>query len=465
MRTTGTLALLAVLAQPVVAQTTSIDVPVERFTLPNGLNVIVHRDTTSPIITTNLWFHVGSARERPGRTGFAHLFEHIMFEGSKNVPEGKIDEWFEEVGGSPNGSTARDRTNYYQTFSKNALDMALFIESDRVGYLLDAMSPASVDGQRDVVKNERRQSYDNRPYGLQGQLLAELLYPPDHPYHWPVIGYMDDLTSASYQDVVDFFKRYYAPNNTSLVIAGDVDVARARLLAERWFAEVPRGEAVPPLESPLPVIAEQKRAVLEDRVQLPRLTMAWITPPAYAEGDAALSALGQLLAGGKNARLYSRLVYELQIADDVSAAQSSAKLASDFRISATARSGHSLDELELVILEELEKIRQAAPAARELERIVNQYEVGFFERLERISSKADQLNEYFYYTGTPDYFEQDLARYRSLTPRDLSDAARRWLGTDTRVVLSIVPEGRIELAAKNSASIPRENLAQSPGAR
>jgi zinc protease len=450
---------------PAAAAAATITVPFERFTLPNGLNVIVHRDTTSPIVTTNLWFHVGSARERPGRTGFAHLFEHIMFEGSKNVPEGKIDEWFEEVGGAPNGSTTRDRTNYYQTFSSNALDMALFIESDRTGYLLDAMSPASVEGQRDVVKNERRQSYDNRPYGLASQVIGELLYPPDHPYHWPVIGYMDDLTAASYQDVVDFFRRYYAPNNTSLVIAGDVNVATARKLAEKWFSEIPHGEPVPSANVPLPEITAEKRAYLEDRVQLPRLTMAWLTPPAYGPGDAALSALADLLASGKNSRLYERLVYDLQIADDVSAGQSSGKLSSEFRISATARSGHALDELEQVILEELDKVKTTAPEERELRRIVNQYELSFFEGLERVASKADQLNQYFYYTGDPDYFAEDLARFRALRPQDLSDAANRWLATDARVVLSIIPQGRPELAAKNSTLIPRENLAQSPGER
>ena len=452
-------------AQQPAASPPRISVPAEQFTLPNGLNVILHRDTTSPIVTTNLWFHVGSAHEKPGRTGFAHLFEHIMFEGSKNVPEGKIDEWFEEVGGGPNGSTSRDRTNYFQTFSANALDMALFIESDRVGYLLDAMSPASVDGQRDVVKNERRQSYDNRPYGLAGQVTTELLYPADHPYAWPVIGYMDDLTAARYEDVVDFFRRYYAPNNTSLVIAGDIDLAETRRLVTKWFSEIPRGEAVERLAAPAPRIAETRRAMLEDRVQLPRLTMAWITPAAYQDGDAALAALGDLLAGGKNSRLYKRLVYELQIADDVSAGQSSGKLSSEFRVSATARSGHALDELELVILEELEKVKNSPPEARELRRIVNQYEVGFFERLERVSSKADQLNEYFYYTGRPDYFNEDLARFRALTPTDLSNVAQRWLGRDARVVLSIVPQGQTQLAAGNSTLIPRENLAQSPGAR
>lgn len=268
------LGLLVLLAGSATAQDAPLAVPYEQFTLDNGLHVILHRDPTTPVVTSNVWYHVGSAHEKPGRTGFAHLFEHLMFEGSKNVPEGKIDEWFEEVGGSPNGSTNTDRTNYMQTFSRSALDMALFIESDRMGFLLDAMSPASVDGQRDVVKNERRQSYENRPYGLAWETLGRHLATPDFPYYWPVIGSMADLSAASYEDVVDFFKRFYTPNNAVLVLAGDLDYAEARRLVEKWFGGLPRGEDVPPLTAaPTPLRAEQ-RLVLEDRVQLPRLYMA-----------------------------------------------------------------------------------------------------------------------------------------------------------------------------------------------
>ncbi|HEX6134218.1 MAG TPA: pitrilysin family protein [Longimicrobiales bacterium] len=443
----------------------SIRVEYEQFRLPNGLTVILHRDTTTPTIATNVWYHVGSGGEMPGRTGFAHLFEHIMFEGSRNVPEGRIDEWFEEVGGSPNGSTSRDRTNYMQSFSSNALDLALFIESDRMGHLLDAMSPASVDGQRDVVKNERRQSYDNRPYGLSSQLITEELYPPSHPYSWPVIGYMDHLSNASYEDVVDFFRRYYAPNNASLAIVGDIDVAEAKQLVQKWFADVPAGEPVPVRTAEPPVIESTRRVMLEDRVQLPRLYLTWVSPAAYQEGDAALTALGELLAGGKNARLYKRLVYELQIADDVSAFQNGGRLGGEFRITATARSGHTLEQLERVILEEIERVGRDVPEPRELERIVNQYEVSFLESLELVSAKANQLNEYLFYTGTPDYFNQDLERFRSLTPEDLTSAAARFLDPDRRVVLSIVPRGRTELAIPGSRPIPNEKLELSPDAR
>lgn len=449
-------ALLVVLSSFVLAQEQRISVPNERFTLSNGLNVILHEDRTLPIVSVNVWYHVGSGREKPGRTGFAHLFEHIMFEGSANVPEGKFDEWLEAAGGDNNGSTNPDRTNYYENIPSNALELALFLESDRMAYLLDAMSPQKVDGQRDVVKNERRQSYENRPYGMASIILSENLYPPDHPYHWPTIGYMEHLSAASYEDVVDFFKRYYGPNNASLCIAGDIDREQTKALVERWFGEVPPGPPVPPMNPARAVLTEQKRLLFEDRVQLPRLYMAWHTPALFAPGDAELDLLADILAGGKNSRLYKRLVYELQIAQDVSASQASGALGSTFRIVATARSGHTLTELEKVILEELGKLTVEPPTAFELQRAVNQYEASFLSRLERIGGfggKADQLNSYFFHTGNPDYFNEDLARYKAVDPSDLRAVAQTYLKENARVVLSIVPQGRKELAAANSQEV------------
>jgi zinc protease len=459
----ATMLILAATA-PAAAQN-RISVPVEQFRLSNGLTVILHRDATTPTIASNVWYWVGSSHEEPGRSGFAHLFEHILFEGSANVPEGKIDEWFEEVGGSPNGSTNRDRTNYMQTFASSALELALFIESDRMGHLLPAMSPASVDGQRDVVKNERRQNYDNRPYGLASQMLTEEIYPQTHPYSWPVIGYMDHLSAATYDDVVHFFERYYTPNNASLAIVGDIDVVEARRLAEKWFADVPRGVDVPQLEVRAPVITETRRIMLEDRVQLPRLYMTWLSAAAFADGDAEMTALARLLAGGKNSRLFARLVYELQIADDVSAWQSGGRLGGEFQISATARRGVALPELERVILEEIERVKAEAPEARELERIVNQNEVAFLEGLEFVSAKADRLNSYLFYTGTPDYFNQDLERFRRLTPQHLSAAARQYLDPNRRIVLSVVPAGATELGIPDSRLIPSQSLENSPPSR
>jgi zinc protease len=451
------------LAAPLAAQ--DIEVPFEEFTLDNGLHVILHRDASTPTITTNVWYHVGSAHERPGRTGFAHFFEHLMFEGSANVPRGMIDQWFEEVGGSPNGSTTRDRTNYHQTFSSNALDMALFIESDRMAYLMEAMSPELIDIQRAVVQNERRQNYDNRPYGLAFQTIAEEMYAADHPYSWPVIGYMDDLQAATFGDVGEFFEQYYAPNNASLVIAGDIDYDEARELVIKWFSEIPAGDPVPPLAAREARLEGTTRVMLEDRVQLPRLYLAWVSPAAYEAGDAEMIALAQVLAGGRNSRLYRRLVYEMEIADDVSAFQRSGKLSSDFMVTATARSGHTLEELETVVLEEIERLRTEPPTPAELDRVRNQYEMGFLEQVERVDRKADQLNEYLFYVGDPGYFAEDLARFRTLTPEALRDAAARHLDSQERVILSIVPQGSAELAIPGSRLVPSENLQNSPAAR
>src|SRR6195256_1890080 len=248
MKSAVALVLLA-LAAPAAAQTPTppIEVQYTQFTLPNGLHVILHEDHSVPIATVNTWYRVGSANETPGRTGFAHLFEHLMFMGSGHAPYGEFDSQLESVGGGNNAATANDRTNYYINVPANALELALFLESDRMGYLLDSMTPKTVDLQRDVVKNERRQSYDNQPYGLAEPTLGEMLYPEGHPYHWPVIGYMDDLSAASYDDVVAFFKKYYAPSNASLVVAGDLRTADARPLIERWFADVKSGAPPEPM--------------------------------------------------------------------------------------------------------------------------------------------------------------------------------------------------------------------------
>lgn len=449
-----TLLFLIVLASPLLAQGVRISVPYTRFVLPDGLNVILHEDHSTPTVSVNLWYDVGSAREKPGRTGFAHLFEHIMFEGSGHVPEGKYDEWLEAAGGDNNASTGTDRTNYWINIPSNALGLALFLESDRMGYLLDSMSPSKVDGQRDVVKNERRQSYEDRPYGMASILIDENLYAPDHPYHWPTIGSMEDLSAAGYDDVVEFFKKYYRPNNASLVVAGDIDPQNTRAIVEKWFRDVPHGSPVPPLDAPAPYVSEEKRIVYEDKVQLPRLYMVWLSPPYLTPGDAELDILGSVLTGGKNSRLYKRLVYDLQIAQDVSSSQSSSKVSSSFSIESTAREGHTLKELEKVIQEEIDRLKREAPTTREVQRAVNQFEAGFLDRLETIGGfggKANQLNSYFFFSGNPDYFQEDLSRYQALEPNDIRAVAQTYLRDDGRVVLSIVPLGKRELAATAEA--------------
>jgi zinc protease len=438
---------LALMQVPLSAQAPRprLSVPYTDFTLPNGLHVILHRDASVPTVSVNVWYHVGSGSEKPGRTGFAHLFEHLMFEGSKNVPEGAFDSWLEAAGGSNNGSTNVDRTNYFIDIPSSALELALFVESDRMGYLLDTMTPARVDGQRDVVKNERRQSYENQPYGSAFLHLFELLYPKNHPYSWPTIGSMEDLTAATHEDVVEFFKTYYAPNNASLVIAGDIDIDHARRLVEKWFSEIPRGPAVPPIAPPAAQLTAVKKHTLTDRVQLPRLYLAWHSPALFSPGDAAMDIAASLLTGGKNARLYRRLVYDLQIAQDVTAFQQSQGLGSVFMIVATARPGQTLEKIQAVIDEELEKLRAAPAEAREMTRTLNQIEANFYRGMERVGGfggKADQLNSYYTRTGMPDFFEEDLSRYRALSAEDIRSAVRRYLPSDKRVELSVVPEGK-----------------------
>lgn len=432
----------------------ALELPYTLFTLPNGLTVILHQDHSVPIVAVNVWYHVGSARETPGRTGFAHLFEHLMFEGSAHVKEGEFDTLLEAVGGDNNGSTTPDRTNYWITVPSNALELALFLESDRMGYLLDAMSPAKVDGQRDVVKNERRQSYENRPYGMADLVLDELLWPEGHPYRWPTIGYMEDLSAATYEDVVAFYKSYYGPGNAVLVVAGDIDPARTRALVERWFGDIKPGPPVAPLVAPPAALREVKRHVLRDRVQLPRLYLAWPTPRQFTPGDAELDVVAQLLAGGKASRLYRRLVYERQIAQDVRAFQASAALGSSFTIVVTARpskgtdgpssgAAEAIEEIRRIVDEELDRLRETPPERQELERGINRIEASFFDRLERVGGfggKADLLNAYYFATGNPDYVNEDLARYRALSPTDIQAAVRAHLPRGRRVELVVEPQ-------------------------
>src|SRR6187200_2682712 len=353
------LTLLLTAATATAQSPVALELPYSTFTLPNGLRVILHEDHSVPVVSVNVWYHVGSSNERPGRTGFAHLFEHLMFMGSGHVKPGEFDTWLESVGGQNNGSTTNDRTNYYIDVPSNALELALFLESDRMGYLLDTMTPMTVDAQRDVVKNERRQSVENQPYGIAEIVLEEMLYPQGHPYRWPTIGYMEDLTAATYDDVIQFFRTYYQPANASLVIAGDIDPVKTRASVEKWFADVKPGAApVPPIDYPHPVINEVRKKTIQDRVQLPRLYLTWLTPAHLEPGDAELDVLSLLLAGGKNSRLYKRLVYDLQIAQDVAAFQASKRLNSEYQIVVTARPNTSIDKIRGIVDEELRKIQQ-----------------------------------------------------------------------------------------------------------
>ena len=443
----GALAILPAIAG---AQAKKLSVPFVLDTLPNGLTLIVHEDHSTPVVTTNVWFHVGSGDETPGRTGFAHLFEHLMFMGSKNAEYPQFDRLLEAAGANNNGSTTEDRTNYYESGPSSSLPLMIWLEADRMGWLLPTMDKPKVDLQRDVVKNERRQSYENQPYGLVADYEPKLMYPATHPYSWPVIGSMADLSAASVDDVKAFFRRYYAPNNATLVVAGDVNAAEVQALVRTYFTEIPRG---PNIERPAPTPFTVRDTVLtlEDRVQLPRLYLEWHTVKGWHGDDAALEIAAAVLAGSRTARLTQALVYNGEIATNVFARQDGKRLDGDFSIVATARPGKGLDTLRLVVDTEVRKLASDGPSARELEQAKNAIEANFLRRIESVGGKADQLNEYYYQTGKPDSFQADLDRYRNVSSADVQRVLKKYLQTN-RVMISVVPQGKPELAAKKGVA-------------
>ncbi|MGE3178060.1 MAG: M16 family metallopeptidase [Vicinamibacterales bacterium] len=429
-----------------------MNIPFEKHTLANGLDVLLHEDHGCPIVAVNLWYHVGSKNEVPGRTGFAHLFEHLMFEGSKHHDHGYFQP-LQGAGGTLNGSTNADRTNYWEVVPTNAFELALWMESDRMGYLLPALTGAKFSNQRDVVLNERRQNYENRPYGLAPMIMLAGLYPPDHPYHWTTIGEIDDLHAAQLDDVRQFFSTYYHPGNASLALAGDIDPDRALALARAYFEDLPPGPAVMPVRPPAPVIEAERRFVREDRIELPRLYLAWHAPAMFADGDAELDLAADVLANGKTSRLYRRLVFEQQIATDVSAAQNSREIAGFLQIAATAAPGHSLAELERVIVEEIAMLADAGPTDDEMERGRVQAESQFMFRLQSVGGfggKSDQLNAYNVFLDSPDYFDRDMARYQRVTRESLAGVVGRYINHPRRVALSLVPRDRLDLALPDS---------------
>ena len=415
----------------------------QTFALPNGLKVILSQDKRLPMVAVNLWYHVGPANEIPGRTGFAHLFEHMMFQGSKHVASDTHFKLLEAAGASDiNGTTDFDRTNYFETVPSNQLELALWIESDRMGYLLDVLDQQALANQRDVVRNERRQGVENQPYGVAEEALYQALYPQGHPYHGVVIGSHADLAAAELRDVQQFFRQYYSPNNASLAIVGDFDPVATRRLVEKYFGNLKRGPDVPKITATTPPITAEKRITISDTVQLPRVYMSWLTPAIFTPGDADADLTAAILGGGKSSRLYKALVYDKQIAQAVQATQESLILGSKFTIEATARPGHTADELEAAINAELRRFVEQGPDAAELERARNTIETQIITGLETLGGfggKADRLNSYQHYLGTPDYLGQDLKRYRDATSQSIAAFAAQNLKATTRVVLFALP--------------------------
>jgi zinc protease len=444
----GLLAAAVAVTPPAAAQVRQTTGPVriayEQYKLPNGLNVILSRDPSTPVVAVNVWYHVGSANEAAGRTGFAHLFEHMMFQGSENIGDDAHFKMVQEAGGTLNGSTNVDRTNYFEAVPSNFLQRALWLEADRMGFLLPAMTQQKLDNQRSVVQNERRQNYENQPYGLAQETIAAAMYPAGHPYSWTTIGSLRDLNAAAMEDVQGFFRTYYTPRNASLTVVGDFDPAQAKRWIAMYFGDIPSGPDVS-RPRPAPVtLTEEKRIVLEDRVQLPRLYMAWHTPARYAQGDAEMSMLGNVLAGGKNSRLYERLVYRDQIATAVSGGQNGRSLGGQFTLTIQAKPGVELNRIARAVDEEIARLKQTPPTARELERARNSLEAGLIQGYESALGRADALNQCYTFSGNPGCVDDLLARFRAVTPQAVRNAAQRYL-TQGRVVLSVVPQGQTRL--------------------
>jgi zinc protease len=442
----GALAAVSISTPRAQSPASTADIPrllFEKYTLPNGLEVILSQNTRLPMVSVNLWYHVGPVNEEPGRTGFAHLFEHMMFQSSKHVPEDSHIRLLEAAGASDlNGTTSHDRTNYFETVPANQFELALWLESDRMGYLLEKIDQAALSNQQDVVRNERRQRVENRPYGVAEEALIQTLFPPGHPYYGDVIGSHEDIQAVKLDDVNRFFRQYYAPNNASLAIVGDFEPAQAKALIEKYFGTLKRGPAVPPVETETPPITAERRRVITERVELPRVYMAWLSPPIFEPGDADADIVAGILGSGRSSRLYRSLVYEKQIAQDVSVYQQSLTLGSIFQIQATARPGHTAEELEQAIEAELVALKAQRPAPREVERsrnTIETYMIGGLERLGGFGGVSDRLNSYNHYLGTPDYFEEDIQRYRAVTPASAQAFARDYLTQSGRVVLHVLP--------------------------
>jgi predicted Zn-dependent peptidase len=432
-----------------------IVLPVRAVTLANGLQVVLQEDHRTPIVTVNLWYHVGSKDEPRARYGFAHLFEHVMFQGSKHVPEDTYFRQLERAGASNvNGTTNEDRTNYFETVPRNRLELALWLESDRMGFLLEHVDQQTFSGQREVVKNERRQNYENAPYGLVVQYVDETLFPPSHPYHHLTIGSPADLDAATLDDIKQFFRTWYVPKNAALVVAGDIDPEPTLRLIDKYFGPIPGG--APPARAPVAraELAGETRLEVEAGVQLGRVQVSWITPPYFAPGDGELDMLARVLTATKTSRLYKRLVYDDQIAQDVSAYQGSQQLASKFEIVATAKPGHTPEELLAAIDQELTKVQAAGIDEAELGRARTAFVATEAFGLESVGARANMINAFVHYTGDPGYLPKNIARYENATAAAVREAALTWLPPGKRVVAFVRPTKGAPLAGRLARRTP-----------
>lgn len=443
------------------AKEAGLSIPIEKYALKNGLTVVLHEDKSDPIAAVAVYYHVGSSREVAGKTGFAHLFEHMMFQKSENVPEDQFFKNIQGAGGSLNGSTNQDRTNYYEVVPKNALEMALWMESDRMGYLESMVTKSALVNQQNVVQNEKRESVDNAAYGFNYGLIAKTLYPQGHPYSWTVIGEMKDLTSATVEDVKAFHQKYYSPNNATLVVSGDINKSEVKAMVEKYFGEIPKGVAIEK-RKPMPVsLSTTVKLYHEDNfAKVPMLTMVFPTAPRYSKDSYALNFLGELMAGSKKSPLYNILVRDKKLTSRVSARNGSQELAGAFTFSVTANPGITLTEIEKAIFEGFAKFEKDGFSEEDLTRIKASYETRFYNSFESVQSKAFTLAEYTMYTGDPEYYKKDLASIQAVTMADVKAVYEKYLKGKNYVETSFVPKGSVKLivAASVNAGIVEEDV-------
>ncbi len=422
-------------------------IAVEKTTLANGLDVLLVEDHRLPRVSVSVWYHVGPVNEEPGRTGFAHLFEHMMFQKSKHVPKDAYFRTLEAAGSSDiNGTTDQDRTNYFETVPSNQLELALWLESDRMGYLLDEITADSFKNQQDVVRNERRQSVENRPYGIVEEAATHAIFPKEHPYYSDVIGSHQDIQAAQVADVRKFFKEYYSPNNASIAIVGDIDKAKTHQLVEKYFGSLKRGPDVPPVKVTTPEITAERHVIVTDHIEVPRLYISWVAPPIFKPGDAEAQLAAVILGQGKSSRLYRSLVYDKQIAQNVYVYDAPYTLGSVLRIQATAREGHTLEEIQKEIDAQLEEFRQKGPTEQEMERAKATIETGILFSLERnggFDGIADRINMYNHHLKNPDYLAEDIMRFRKTTASDVHAFAKKYLVESARAVVYGMPGNQV----------------------
>jgi zinc protease len=432
---------------------TGFTIPIEKYTLANGLTVVLHEDHSDPIASVAIYYHVGSSRETVGKTGFAHLFEHMMFQKSENVPEDTFFRNIQGAGGSLNGSTSQDRTNYYEVIPKNALEMALWMESDRMGYLENMVTKSALVNQQNVVQNEKRESVDNAPYGFNQEIIAKNLYPSGHPYSWTVIGKMEDLTNATIADVKAFHKKFYSPNNAFLVITGDINKDSVKMLVEKYFGEISTGEKIEKRGAMPTALASTIRLYHEDNfARAPQLTMVFPTVERYSKDSYALNYLGELLAGTKKAPLYTILVKEKKLTSRVMARNGSQELAGGFTISVTANPGGNLTDIEKTIFGGFDKFEKDGFSEEDLTRIKAGNETGFYRGFSSVQGKAFTLAEYTMFTGDPEFYKKDLANSQAVTMADIKAVYQKYIKGKNFVETSFVPKGQVNLIVAGSVN-------------